>query len=194
MLLNSPWSSFQDYAGARKPHEWLNRGFILGYFGKTVHGAEKKYKKYVSGLEGKEYESPLKKVFASTILGDTDFIDYVKESFVKNRKTDKEIPAAKAFMKQASMEDIFKSVDREFLEERLSKDVKQYLCHRYTSERLKTIGKQFSVSESAVSHAVRRIATIIETDKKVRKKVDKLVNKLKLSRFKTHQDFTTVCL
>jgi len=127
----------------------------------------------------------MEKVFASTILGDTDFIDYVKESFVKNKKTDKEIPAEKTFMEQTSREDVFKYVDREFSEGRLSKDVKQYLCHRYTSERLKTIGKQFSVSESAVSHAVRRIATIIENDKKVRKKVDKLVNKLTLSIFKT---------
>ena len=68
---------------------------------------------------------------------------------------------------------------------RLSRDVKQYLCHRYTSERLKTIGEQFSVSESAVSHAVRRVAKTIASDKKVRKKIDRIVNKLKLSRFKT---------
>ena len=179
------WSSYQDYTGLRKPPEWLHRGFILGYFGNKVPAAKREYKKFISILEGKEYESPLKEVFASTILGDTSFIEYVKNNFVNNNETDREIPAAKAFTEKASMEDIFKGVDREFSEGRLSRDVKQYLCHRYTPERLKTIGEQFSVSESAVSHATRRVTKTIEKDKKVHKKIDKLINKLNISRFKT---------
>ena len=61
----------------------------------------------------------------------------------------------------------------------------EYLRHRYPSEHLKNIGEQFKVSESAVSHAVRRASKTIARDKKVRKKVDNLIGKLKLSRFKT---------
>ena len=179
------WSSFQDYVGARKPHDWLSRDFILGYFGRKVKGAERGYKKFVSSLEGKEYESPLKEVFASTILGDTGFVEYVKKSFLNNKETDKEIPAAKAFKEKVSIEEIIKGVELEFSEDRLSRDVKQYLCQRYTSERLKKIGEQFNVSESAVSHAVRRVSETIAEDKNVRKKVDKLINKLNLSRFNT---------
>ena len=179
------WSSYQDYTGARKPHEWLNRDFVLGYFGSKIPVVEREYKRFVSSLEGKEYESPLKEVFASTILGDTGFIEYVKKSFVKDREADRQIPATKALMEKATMEEILKGVDREFAEGRVSRDVKQYLCHRYTSERLKKIGEQFKVSESAVSHAVRRASRTIAKDKKVRKKVDNLVGKLKLSRFKT---------
>ena len=179
------WSSLPDYIGARKPPEWLRRDFILGYFGNNLSEAEREYKNFIMCLEGKEYESPFKEVFASTILGDTGFIEYVRKSFVKNKEIDNEIPASKAIMEKASMEDIFKNVAQEFSDSRLSKDIKQYLCYRYTSERLKTIGAQFGVSESAVSHAVRRAATTVEKNKKVRKKVDKLINKLDLSRFKT---------
>ena len=158
-------------------------GAYTTYFNVPV--AEREYKKFISSLEGKEYESPLKEVFASTILGDTGFIEYVKKSFVKDREADKQIPATKVLMEKASMEEILKCVDREFAEGRVSRDVKQYLCHRYTSERLKKIGEQFKVSESAVSHAVRRASKTIAKDKKVRKKVDYLIGKLKLSRFKT---------
>lgn len=179
------WSSLPDYMGTRKPPKWLRRDFILGYFGNNLSEAEREYKNFIRSLEGKEYESPFKEVFASTILGDTGFIEYVRKSFVKNKEMDNEIPASKAIMEKASMEDIFKNVSREFSDSRLSKDIKQYLCYRYTSKRLKTIGDQFGVSESAVSHAVRRAATIVGNDKKVRKKVDKLINKLDLSRFKT---------
>jgi len=60
-----------------------------------------------------------------------------------------------------------------------------YQWSRYTSEPLKKIGRQFKVSESAVSHAVRRVSKTIATDKKVSKKVDNIIGKLKLSRFKT---------
>jgi putative transposase len=154
------WSSLQDYIGARKPPEWLHRDFILGYFGNNLSGAEKEYKKFIRTREGKEYESPFKELY-------------------------REIPAAKAFAEKPSLEDIFKGVDQEFSNGRLSRDVKQYLCHRYTDERLKTIGTHFGISESAVSHAVRRVVKNIEKDKKVRKRIDKLVNKLKPSRLKT---------
>ena len=179
------WSSYLDYIGERKSPEWLNRDFILGYFGNKVPAAEREYKKFVSGLEGKEYESPLKEVFASTILGDRGFIEYVKKNFVKIKETDKEIPATKAFTEEASMEEIFEAVDKMFSEGRLSRDVKQYLWHRYTSVQLKKIGEQFKISESAVSHAVSRVSKTIAKDKKVRKNIDKLINKLNHSRFKT---------
>ena len=179
------WSSYQDYTGARKPHEWLNRDFILGNFGNTFSAAEKNYRKFVTSLEGKEYKSPLKIVFASTILGGRGFIEHVKKFFVEDKETNKQIPAAKTLMEKASMEEILTCVDREFPEGRLSRDLKQYLCHKYTSECLKKIGEQFNISESAVSHAVRRASKTIEQDKQVREKVDNLIDKLKISRFKT---------
>jgi chromosomal replication initiation ATPase DnaA len=48
---------------------------------------------------------------------------------------------------------------------------------------LKKIGEQFKISESAVSHAVSRVSKTIAKDKKVRKKIDKLTNRLNHSGF-----------
>jgi chromosomal replication initiation ATPase DnaA len=53
------------------------------------------------------------------------------------------------------------------------------------SVHLKKIGEQFKISESAVSHAVSRVSETIAKDKKVRKKIDKLINKFNHSKFKT---------
>jgi len=50
---------------------------------------------------------------------------------------------------------------------------------------IKKIGEQFKISESSVSHAVSRVSKTIAKDKKVRKKIDKLINKLNHSGFKT---------
>jgi chromosomal replication initiation ATPase DnaA len=112
-------------------------------------------------------------------------IGYVKKTFVKIKETDKEIPATKAFTEEASMEEIFEAVDKMFSEGMLSRDVKQYLWHRYASVHLKEIGDQFKISESAVSHAASRVSKTIAKDKKVRKIIDKLINRLNHSRFTT---------
>jgi putative transposase len=179
------WSSLQDYIGVRKPPEWLQRDFILSYFGDNTSKAEIEYKKFISAVNGRVHESPLKKVFASTILGSTDFIERVREDFVKKEKINKEIPALKKLSKMPTMEDIFEGVGQEFPESRLSRNVKLYLCHRFTSEPLKIIGDQFNLSESAVSHAVRKVASAIANDQKLSKRIEKVMFEVGFSRFKT---------
>ena len=64
----------------------------------------------------------------------------------------------------------------------LKRNLKMYLCQRYTGEKLKTIGYQFGIGESAVSHACRRIKAKIEQDRKMKRKIEK---KLHMSSFKT---------
>jgi len=59
-----------------------------------------------------------------------------------------------------------------------------YLCQRYTGEKLKVIGKHFGISESGVSQASRRIFQKSDKDKKLKKKIEKIVKKFKLSRMK----------
>ena len=179
------WSSFQDYIGDREPSEWLNRDFILGYFGATPSRAQKMYKSFVNSLLGKEYESPLEDTIASTILGCNDFINYVKETYLDLKQSDHDVPLIKELAEKASMNDMFKVVDNEFSRERMSRDVKIYLAQRYTREGLRKIGEQFGISASAVSHASRKISGSIAKDKKSRKKIDRIIKSLKLSKFKT---------
>ncbi len=127
----------------------------------------------------------MNEVFASTILGDTDFIEHVKKSFVRSKETDKNVPASKMLNQKVSMVEIIEAVNQEFPDDKLGRDIKQYLCRKYTPELLKTIGNQFGVSESAVSHAVCRMSKTIANNKSICKKVDKLIDKVNISRFKT---------
>jgi len=54
-----------------------------------------------------------------------------------------------------------------------------------TLEKLKAIGADFGISESAVSHACRRATDRVRRDSKLRKKIKKMNKKLNQSRFKT---------
>ncbi|MBE9572763.1 MAG: hypothetical protein IMF11_19235 [Proteobacteria bacterium] len=52
------WSSYRFYIGEKKPPKWLHRDFILGYFGKTVPIAQKRYHSFVNALVSEKYDNP----------------------------------------------------------------------------------------------------------------------------------------
>ena len=67
----------------------------------------------------------------------------------------------------------------------MARNVKMYLCQRYTGNKLKEIGSHFGIGESGVSQAIRRVAQKIEKDKKLKSKIVRLEKQIKLSRMKT---------
>jgi len=68
------------------------------------------------------------------------------------------------------------------LDNALSKKVKLYFCHRYRGRKLKEIGAYFDIDESRVSQSSRRISLKIRTDKKLKKQIMQIENRLRLSR------------
>ena len=111
---------------------------------------------------------------------------FIKDNFLSAKKPDKELPALKELVKKASMQDIFEAVELVFTKDKvLSRNVKMYLCHRYTDKKLKQIGLHFGIGESGVSQCCRRVAQKIEKDKKLKKKIDRLEKQINVSRMKT---------
>jgi chromosomal replication initiation ATPase DnaA len=53
----------------------------------------------------------------------------------------------------------------------LARNVKMYLCQRYTGKKLKKIGLHFGIGESGVSQACKRVAQKTEKDKKLKKRL-----------------------
>jgi chromosomal replication initiation ATPase DnaA len=89
-------------------------------------------------------------------------------------------------VKRASIQDIFEEVALVFTKEKvMARNVKMYLCQRYTAKKLKEIGLHFGIGESGVSQACRRIAQKIKKDKKLKKKIVRLEKQINLSRMKT---------
>ncbi len=169
------WSSYQFYIGKKKPPEWLYRDFILGYFGKKVSIAQKEYRKFISIMVSEKYDSPLDDVVSSTLLGSPGFITFIKDNFLSGKKPDRDLPALKALVEKASMQDIFDEVESVFGKEpALCRNVKMFLSQRYTGEKLKDIGTHFGIGESGVSQASRRVNDKIRKEKKFRSKIRKV--------------------
>ena len=179
------WSSYQFYIGQKKPPEWLHRDFILGYFGNKVSIAQKGYRSFVTAILDKKYDNPLDEVVSSTLLGSPGFIAFIKDKFLSGKKPDKDLPALKELVDKASLKDIFAEVESVFGKQAsLGRNVKMFLCQRYTGEKLKDIGTYFGIGESGVSQACRRVKDKIRNDKKLERKIAKIEKKLNVSRMK----------
>lgn len=175
------WSSYPYYIGAKKKTEWLHTEFIHGYFGNTKSSAERLYQKFVNSLLNTEYSSPLDEVTGSVILGQAEFINVIRDNYLSGKKVDREIPALRELAKEVSLDEIDKEVENNFSADPvLARKIKIYLIKRYTGKRLKEIGDQFGIGETGISQSCRRISQRIEKDKKLEKKIKKIVKRLNL--------------
>ena len=176
------WSSYQDYINVNKSSKWLCTEFILSLFSRKTSVARKQYRMFVESMVDVEYESPLKNVFASTILGDRSFINQIREKHLDRKRLDRDLPDLKQFNEMPDLAEIIKQAGKVLSEEApLLKRVQIYLCHRFSGKKLKDIGLQFGIGVSGVSQASRRVALQIKDDKKLKKKIDKIISELSLS-------------
>lgn len=174
------WSSYQYYIGKKQIPKWLTVDYILSYFGREAIAAQKKYSEFVNALVDKEYDSPLKETVASTILGGIEFVDEIKDKYLRGKKIDRNLPALREITK-TSIKEIIREVDVALEKnEVLSKKAAIYLCHRYSGRTLREIGGHFGIGESAVSQIGRRFSVLLKKDKRLNKKVKDVCNRLKV--------------
>ena len=179
-VITYPWSSYPYYVGRRRIPGWLKTDFILGYFGKRLKSAMNNYREFVEAVEEEECGSPLKDVIASTILGSSDFVENIKEKYLSVKEANRDVPALRELLEKPTIEMINIEVKSILTANaKLSRQVSLYLCHKYSGKKLKEIGGYFGVSESAVTQASHRLVMKITRDRKLKKAVEILEEKLK---------------
>lgn len=162
------WSSFQSYIGKCVAPDWLRTDVVLGYFGKNVTNAVKKYKTFVEELLGKEYDSPLRDAIGAAVLGTSGFVEAVTETHIGKREPARDLPALRQLSIRPSLEEIVKSVDTVFgADKKLARQVGMYFCHRYSRERVKEICKLYEVGESAITEAARTFPRRLEKNEEL---------------------------
>jgi hypothetical protein len=173
------WTSYRFYIGKEKAPSWLQRRFILGYFGRSTKTAQKGYEKFVTQLVDKDYESPLKDVFGSVLLGSHAFIEFIKKEFISSRKLDRNIPALKQLANQATIPAICQTVESVLGNTpRLSRKVQIFLCRKHTTASLAMIGDRFGIGDSAVAQSYSRFLKEMKADRRLRRQVDDIEKKI----------------
>ena len=130
---------------------------------------------------GKEYESPLADIIDSVILGKQNFVAGIKDKFLGNKKHDRNLSTLRALSNRPYIEQINETVDSVIgSNDKLSRQIKLYLSHRYSGRKLKEIGTYFDIGESGVSQTTRRVSDKLKKDKKLTRKINRIKNKLNL--------------
>jgi REP element-mobilizing transposase RayT len=161
------WSSYQCYTGLSSPPDWLSQHLILDHFG--APDQQGKYRSFVETLIGETYETPLKAVVASTLLGSPGFVSAISEKHVGHLNADRSVPAVKQLSGQLTIEEIIETVKRGTGEEGgLWRKISIHLCHRYSGLKLKEIGEKFGVSDAAVSVTSKRLLAQATKDGRTR--------------------------
>lgn len=185
------WSSYRFYAGKKKKPKWLNVGWLLEEYGKSLATAEKKYREFAEAGIGTPPSFPGGKVSGQAILGSKQFIKKVTEVIGKKRQLG-DVTARNLYHKQVSLNDLYREVCRFYgvkdfakgKSEGHSRDMFIYLAKTKSAATNREIGEMAGgISFSAVTHQYVRRLKRLEKDPNLMKEwteeADDLLSKVK---------------
>ena len=196
ILIKKETSSLLGYFSLSKRRDFIDYKTVLGYMGGDNRKGRQSYRQFIKwGIE-EDLESPLELGKGSGIVGEDDFIQWIKEEFLSKEVSKREQPALRELGKEfkpdvlidhftdlvgKSKEEICqrgkKSLERTILMELLYR-----LCRITQPEIGRLVG---GIDYSGVSQARKRLHIRLEREPRFRKRFDKLSDQLlHLSRLK----------
>lgn len=189
-MVSSPsdyqWSSYNAFIGKQKPPQFLETDWLLSTFGKNRKQARQSYKDFVEKVDAKALEDPGKLISEGFLLGDTNFVNWVKQTFLCRRNDEKEIPQLKKLKPRVAIEDVVQAVSDLFetsAEQITAKGRKNNKAREVAIHLARDLcglsGKQLGLYFGGVSGALitimhKRIAEEASQNRKFRRRIDSI--------------------
>jgi REP element-mobilizing transposase RayT len=193
-IVNAPeqyrWSSYPAIVGEQIPPKFLKTSWLLSNFGKNKEEARKSYREFVEGVDINTLKDPSKKLAGGFILGDTDFVNWVKETFLCKRDDEKEIPQLRKLKPRVAPEIIVEHVSEAFnievakIQKKGSKrnkarEVAIYLGRELSRLSCNELGDFFGgVSGALITMMNRRITQEIDRNRQLKNKIEKIKDQI----------------
>lgn len=182
------WSSHKGYLSKAKKWDWLHKDYILSMLSRRREDWLRAYRQFVASEDDEQIIEIFERKKWPSFLGADRFVRWVKETYY-SRKKDEEIPQAKELA--PSFERIKRAVCDFYGigEERLlvsrrgvfnePRNMAIFLTRRLRSDSLKQICDQFEMAKySSVSSIIERMKALVKKERKLRKRVNKLISEL----------------
>ncbi len=179
------WSSYPAFIGKLKTPQFLEIDRLLSSFGKNKREAKRNYKDFVEGADIKTLENPHGQVTEGFILGDLDFVNWVKETFLSGRQSEKEIPQLKKLKPRVKLETVVNAVCEEFGcdKERIitkgrkknkAREVAIHVARDLSGMSCKDLGLYFDgVSGALITIMYNRIAKEVAQNRRFKHRIEK---------------------
>lgn len=184
------WSSYGAFIGENKALRFLETSWLMSNFGRTKKEANRNYQDFVEKVDVKALENPSKQVTGGFLLGDADFVNWVKETFLSERNDEKEIPQLKKLKPKVSLEKVVQAVTQEFncSPERIiakgrkknkAREVALYIARDMSGMSCRDLGDYFGgVSGALITIMHKRIAAESKRNRRLKRRIDKIRNQI----------------
>jgi REP element-mobilizing transposase RayT len=184
------WSSYPAYLDKTKAPLWLETEWLLSTFGRKRREALRSYREFVEGVDVAQLENPHKHIVGGFILGDSSFVNWVKETFLSEKADVKEIPQLKALKPKASLDQIVQLVcettgsSREQILEKgrkrdLARELAIHLARDHSGISVKQLGEFFGgISGAGITMRYKQFSQRLAEDQKLRRLVQDIRSKI----------------
>jgi putative transposase len=184
------WSSYAAFIGKAQPPEWLETGWLLSCFGKNQKESRGNYRQFVEGVDVMSVKNPSDDLTGGLILGNPDFVTWVKKTFLGDKDETSEFPQLRKLKPRLAPETIVGEVCREFGVKKdtiigkgaklnVVRDLAIYLSKRHSGNTCKALGQYYGqVSGAAITMAFNRIQTAIDSDKGLKRRMSRIQKRI----------------
>lgn len=186
ILMNYNWSSLPGYITKGKKEKIIDYEKVLDEYGGDNAKGRKAYEKRIKediaqGLEIRD------KITGRSIIGGEEFIEWIKEKFIKGER-DRECPPLRDLQRYRAKEEIMRVITKETgksfeeikAEGRNLRQIAMDILYRIGSIKGVEIGKMFGVDYSTVSQGRKRLREKMQKDKKLRELVARIEQNLSI--------------
>jgi len=189
-LRNYRWSSYERYLSPRG-RRFLRVEEVLAYFGGDTPTGRRTYEAFVrEGLNGK-LSNPLERGAGHGIIGESEFIERIKEQYIQSGMASREIPAVKRILAQVEPEKIIREICKAFKVKRdellrkgykgVARGILMDMLYRHGGMNQREIGELMGVDYSAVSVMRKRLSVVQKEDRKLAVQIDRLEKRMESS-------------
>jgi putative transposase len=184
------WSSYAACIGKEKPPPFLETDELMSKFGMHKEEARRNYEGFVEAVDLKSVENPHRHAIGGFILGNTEFVNWVKEAFLSGRQAEKDIPQLRRLKPQVKLEAILNAVCKEFAcpkaqiirkgrKQNKAREVAIHLARALSGMSGKDLGLYFGgVSGALITIMSNRIAQQAEQNRRFRKRLEVIIKRI----------------
>ncbi|MBW1997877.1 MAG: transposase [Deltaproteobacteria bacterium] len=184
------WSSYGALIGKRREPEFLEVNRLMSHFGRTLKEARKAYRDFVERVDLKALENPDKQVTAGFVLGDAEFVEWIKTTFLSARGDEKEIPQLKRLKPKVPLEKVVQAVAQEFScpaeliiskgrKKNKAREVALYIARETSGMSCKELGEYFGgVSGALVTMRHKQVGDESRRNRALKHKIDKIKRRI----------------
>ncbi len=189
------WSSHKGYLSSAARWSWLHKDYVLSMLSRDKANRLRTYRHFVAMNDEDGIIRMYERKRWPSFLGSEGFVNSIKEKFF-SRKADDEVPQSRDLAIESSkirktVCEFYKISERELFLSRRGmfnepRNVAIYLTRRLRGDSLKKIAKEFGMSKySSVSSVIERLKALAAEDRKLTKRVEKLISLLSKSQEQT---------